>query len=233
MRSAGIVDDRPLAGDEKHRFRWNGRDESGSRVPDGVYRMRVVRRDEGRVVDSFKRVRVDRRPPRVRLVSAEPGVIAPREPGQAPEVTLRYAGPRNNAPSSASFAPTTPTCPTWSGAFAATGAAGVWAGEVATGPERTGPAPDGDYAFTVSVRDRAGNLAVAPAEIPRAALARPGTGVAVRSFTLRGPLGVVPAGSQAHARGGPVRPLVRLRGLSLRRPRADPAAADASGGAFG
>ena len=198
-----IVDNRPLAGDEKHRFRWNGRDESGNRVPDGVYRMRVVRRDEGRVVDSFKRVRVDRRPPRVRLVSAEPGVIAPREPGQAPEVTLRYAGPRNNAPEFRVFRTDDADVPHVVRRFRGDGRRGVWEGEVATGPERTGPAPDGDYAFTVSVRDRAGNLAVAPAEIPRAALARPGTGVAVRSFTLRGPLGVVPAGSQARLEVGP------------------------------
>src|SRR4029450_9078482 len=44
-----IVDDRGLAGDAKPRFRWNGRDAGGATVPDGVYRMRVVRRDEGRV----------------------------------------------------------------------------------------------------------------------------------------------------------------------------------------
>ena len=50
-----LVDDRALAGDAKHRFRWDGRDDDGAIVPDGVYRMRVVRRDEGRVIDSAKR----------------------------------------------------------------------------------------------------------------------------------------------------------------------------------
>src|SRR5215210_3726912 len=83
-----LVDDRELAGDAKHRFRWDGRDDEGRPVPDGVYRMRVVRRDEGRVIDSDKRVRVDRRPPTVRLLSARPGVIAPREPGQSTQVVL-------------------------------------------------------------------------------------------------------------------------------------------------
>ncbi|MEA2420356.1 MAG: hypothetical protein QOE60_2562, partial [Thermoleophilaceae bacterium] len=73
----------------------------------------------------------------------------------------------------------------------------------AIGPRRTGPAPDGDYAFTVSVRDRAGNLAVAPASVPRRALSPTGAGVSVRSFTLRGPLGVVPAGSVATFEVGP------------------------------
>src|SRR5215204_6049115 len=93
-----LVDDRELAGDAKHRFAWNGRDDDGAVVPDGVYRMRVVRRDEGRVIDSAKRVRIDRVAPRVAIESAEPEVIAPREPGQRPQVKIAYRGPANEAP---------------------------------------------------------------------------------------------------------------------------------------
>lgn len=198
-----IVDNRELAGDEKYRFRWDGRDEDGNPVPDGIYRMRVVRRDEGRIVDSFKRIRLDRQAPRVRLVSAEPGVIAPREPGQSPEVTLRYAGPSNEAPEFRVFRTDDAHPPRVVRRFRGSGRSGVWHGEVATGPDETGPAPDGDYAFTVTVRDKAGNPAVAPAEIPRRSVAAPGTGVSVRSFTLRGPLGVVAAGSPAELEVGP------------------------------
>jgi hypothetical protein len=80
----------------------------------------------------------------------------------------------------------------------------VWHGEVAAGPERTEPAPDGDYAFTVRVRDRAGNETFAPGEIPRPDTARPGTGASARSFTLSGPLEVVPAGSAATLVAGPI-----------------------------
>jgi hypothetical protein len=199
-----LVANRPLAGDVKHRFQWNGRNDADEPVPDGVYRMRVVRRDEGRIVDSFKRIRVDRKPPRVRLVSAEPGVIAPREPGQDPEVALRYEGPSNSAPEFRVFRTDDAERPHVVRRFRGEGRSGVWRGEVATGPQETGPAPDGDYAFTVSVRDRAGNLAVAPVAIPRRSLARPGTGVAVRSFWLKGPLGVVPAGSRATLALGPL-----------------------------
>jgi N,N-dimethylformamidase beta subunit-like, C-terminal/FlgD Ig-like domain len=198
-----VVDDRQLAGDRKHRFEWDGRDDEGRPVPDGVYRMRVVRRQEGRVIDSVKRIRVDRKPPRVVLRSAAPEVIAPREPGQAPEVVLRYDGPANEAPEFRVFRTDDRPEPYVVRRFRGEGRRGVWHGEVATGPETTGPAPDGAYAFTVSVRDKAGNLAVAPMEIPRARAARPGTGVSARSFTLTGPLEVVPSGSLATLEVGP------------------------------
>src|SRR5919198_134056 len=93
-----LVDDKELAGDTRHRYTWNGRDDDGRRVPDGKYRLRVVRRDEGRVINSIKTIRVDTKPPTVRLVSARPGVIAPGDPGQDPLVRIRYHGPRNEAP---------------------------------------------------------------------------------------------------------------------------------------
>jgi hypothetical protein len=80
----------------------------------------------------------------------------------------------------------------------------VWDGQVSAGLERTEPAPEGDYAFTVAVRDRAGNLTEAPLPTPRASVARPGTGVSVRNFTLRGPLSAVTAGAAAQLEVGPV-----------------------------
>jgi hypothetical protein len=79
-----------------------------------------------------------------------------------------------------------------------------WDGRVSAGPERTEPAPEGDYAFTVAVRDKAGNLTEAPQPVPRAPTARPRTGVSVRNFTLRGPLSAVTAGAFAHLEVGPV-----------------------------
>jgi hypothetical protein len=199
-----IVDSQPLAGDAKHRFRWNGRDDDGRRVPDGVYRLRVVQRAEGRIINSAKRIRVDRVPPEVVLLEAEPGVIAPREPGQAPEVVVRYQGPPNEAPEFRVFRTDLPGEPRVVRRFRGDGRRGVWHGEVAAGPRRTKPAPDGEYAFTVTVRDKAGNPVVGPTEIPDPALARPGTGVSVRSFTLSGPLEVVAAGSVATFEAGPI-----------------------------
>jgi N,N-dimethylformamidase beta subunit-like, C-terminal/FlgD Ig-like domain len=200
-----VVDDRALAGDTKHRFTWDGRDDDGVPVPDGLYRMRVVQRSEGRVINSSKRIRVDRKPPEVTLLESVPGVIAPREPGQEIEVVVRYRGPSNSAPEFRVFRTDVAGEPLVVRRFRGNDdRRGIWHGEVATGPEQTEPAPDGDYAFTVTVRDKAGNPTVAPAEIPSASSARAGTGVSVRSFTLSGPLEVVPAGSAATLEVGPV-----------------------------
>lgn len=199
-----LVDGRQFRGDSHNRFIWNGRDDNGNIVPDGIYRMRVIRRDEGRVIDSTKEIRVDLQPPHVRILAAKPSVIAPRAPGQSPEVTIRYSGPVNKAPEFRVFRTDDAAKPHVVRRFRGKGSSGVWHGDVATGPNRTGPAPDGDYAFTVRVRDKAGNLAVAPAEIPRAGLAAPGTGVSARTFTLTGPLNVVAAGSVATFEVGPI-----------------------------
>ena len=115
-----IVDEQTLAGDAKHRFGWDGRDDDGNVVPDGTYRMRVVRRDESRVIDSFKEIDVDTTPPRVRLVErravgdhARPGRVRCRACGFASQVrpTLR--------PSSGSSGPTTGRGRTSSAASAA------------------------------------------------------------------------------------------------------------------
>ncbi|HEY7455119.1 MAG TPA: FlgD immunoglobulin-like domain containing protein, partial [Thermoleophilaceae bacterium] len=199
-----IVTGRRLAGDAKHRFSWDGTDDDGSAVPDGTYRMRVVRRDESRVIDSQKKITVDRVPPRVRIVSAEPSVIATGLPGEPQSVRLRYDGPKNRAPVVRVFR-TDDGPPHIVRRFrGGPDRTATWDGRVSAGTEQTDPAPEGDYAFTIAVRDRAGNVTEAPRPRPRAAVARPGTGVSVRDFTLRGPLSAIPAGAFAHLEVGPV-----------------------------
>lgn len=195
-----IVDARTLAGDTKHRFRWDGRDGDGHVVPDGSYRLRVARPKEGRVVDSIKRVWVDTKPPRVSLAASEPGVISPGVPGAPHEVRLRYRGPRNVAPEFRVWHTDVAGPPRIARRFRGDrDRTGVWDGSV-----RGGPTPDGSYAFTVLVRDLAGNRTQAPAAVPNAAGARARTGAAVRRLTLQGPLGVVSAGSLVRLQVGPV-----------------------------
>ena len=91
-----LVDDRQLAGDTKHRFRWDGRDDEGAVVPDGIYRLRVVRRKEGRVVDSFKEVRRGHDAAQgQRSTSAEP---RDRGPGRRPVSRCGCATPARRTP---------------------------------------------------------------------------------------------------------------------------------------
>jgi hypothetical protein len=199
-----IGSSRRLAGDAKHRFTWDGRDDGGNVVPDGTYRMRVVRRDESRVIDSVKEISVDTVPPRVTLVSAKPSAIATGLPGEPPRVELRYRGPKNKAPVVRVFR-TGEGRPRIVRRFrGGPNRTATWDGSVSAGPERTEPAPEGDYAFTVAVRDKAGNATEAPLPLPRATVARPATGVSVRNFTLFGPLSAVTAGAVAHFDVGPI-----------------------------
>lgn len=193
-----LADDRELAGDRRWRFWWNGRDDDGNVVPDGTYRMRVVRRKEGRRLDSFKEIVVDTTAPRVALRSAEPGVVDPSN-GKRVAVTIRYRGPSTRGPEFRVWR-TDDGEPRIVDRFRGDDRRrGVWNGRVISGDY----AVDGDYAFQVRVRDKAGNEALGPPGIPSAKMARPGTGVAVRRLTLEGPGGVVAAGSLARLRIGP------------------------------
>lgn len=193
-----LVDDRELAGDKRWRFWWNGRDDEGNVVPDGVYRLRVVRRKEGRRLDSFKEIVVDTTAPRVALRSAEPGIVDPSN-GKRVAVTIRYRGPSTRGPEFRVWR-TDDGAPRIVDRFRGDERRqGVWNGRVISGEY----AVDGDYAFQVRVRDKAGNEALAPPGIPSAKTARPGTGVAVRRLTLEGPGGVVTAGSLARLKVGP------------------------------
>jgi hypothetical protein len=192
-----LVDNRTLQGDRKYRFTWRGRDSSGRLVPDGAYRMRVIRRDQGRVINSLKHITVDTRRPRVRLVSARPGVIS-TGPGEHPRVRIRYRGPKNKHPEFRIFRTDGgPTRVVYRFRGDKTRSA-VWKGNL-----RGRPAPDGHYAFTVKARDRAGNASVAPRDVPSAVSARAGTGVVVRHLALSGPLEVVKAGSLVRFRVDP------------------------------
>lgn len=213
-----LADDATLQGRRRYRFRWNGRDDDGRLVSDGVYRMRVVRRDEGRVVNSLKEIWVDTRPPAARIASAEPGVVAAGDGRPTPvRVTLRVRRERG-APrpwfrvfrtdlgrprAVASFRGDRPR-------------SGVWDGTVAGGRA----APEGDYAFSAIVRDAARNRAVAGGPLPSRRTAHPGTGVVVRRLSLQGPLGVAEAGSPVALRVGPGerRFQFRLTRLGARRP---------------
>ena len=226
-RRAGRRREAPLPLGRPRRRR---RARAGRRLPDAGGAPRRGPRDRLDEADPGR----PRAAARWRIVSADPGVIAPGEPGQSPEVTIRYRGPANQAPEFRVFRTDDDGKPQVVRRFRG------------DGPQRRLARRGGDRA----AGDRAGARrrlrlhgqrarqgrqpgggARRDPDAPRSR--RPGTGVSVRSFTLRGPLGVVPAGSVATLEVGPDRPQLRLRALAPRRSRSRCAAASASAGASG
>lgn len=191
-----------------HPFVWNGRDADGVVVPDGSYRLRVGLREEGRAVTAPRVLHVDTRGPRPRIVAATPPTVVPGSNSRRSRVRVRFVGPTNPAPE-----------------------IGVWrtdggkAVQVAGFKGRRGrhtftwdgmvngaPAPEGSYAFSVTVQDKAGNLGSAPARLPpRRAGAVERGGVQVSYFTLSGPPVPIKPGAIARFRVGPLPRPVRWR----------------------
>ena len=216
-----LVDSRRLPGDEELFFAWNGRDDEGRVVPDGVYRLRVEREGKGRAVTSGRRVRVDTKPAQLAIVSARP------RPG-----ARRAATPRRSACASAACAPPTPSLRVlrtgsgrpreWRGSPRMAVAAARWDGRV-----RGRAAPEGEYVFERE------SPATGRATSGRSRL-RPGPAAAPR-WRCGGPRWPrLPAWSRrarrcgAARRAGPARVAVQRppggRGrAAARRPRAEPA----------
>jgi hypothetical protein len=72
------------------RFTWDGRDDAGAVVPDGLYRLSLHLDGDDRTIVVPTPIRVDTTPPRLRLVSATPRVISPDGDGRADRVLFRY-----------------------------------------------------------------------------------------------------------------------------------------------
>ena len=143
---------------------------------------------------------MDTKPPRPSLAFAEPSVLSPGVSGTERLVEIAYRGPKNAAPEYRVFR-TDDGPPRVVLRFRGGDAkSAFWDGRL-----RGRIAPDGNYAFSVRVRDRAGNAGLGPPGDagPTAATALAGTGVVVRRLTLRGPLGVVGAGQTASFEVGP------------------------------
>jgi FlgD Ig-like domain len=191
-----LVDGRRL-GKGKHDFVWDGRTDAGNVVRDGPYRLRVTLREEGRSVNFPRPVQVDTRPPRPRIVSVEPPVLAP---GRPPPVRIRYRG-ENSPP--AEFR----VFRVEAGRAREVGRFGAARGEnEAMWPAKIAgrPAPPGEYAFAVVVQDRALNAGSGPPGLPPTAGTAPeGTGVTVTGLRAAGPLEPVPAGEVARVAIGP------------------------------
>ena len=187
---------RRLASDRRlpsgtHRLSWNGRADSG-RVPrDGTYFVRVTLREQGRAVTGPRGIVLTTAAPRPRLLSATPGRVAS---GRRVSVTVRFTGP----------AVVQPVFRVWrtdgervrqvaSFRVKRGDHVGVWDGRV-----RGRPAPEGTYAFSVTVQNRALIEGTAPGRLPpRRDEAQPRTGVRIAGPEAILPVEAVAAGAVA------------------------------------
>jgi len=190
------------------RFGWNGRDDSGAVVPDGVYRLRVGLRSEGRSVTAPRELFVDTKPPKPRIVAVTPPAIIPGANGALGRARIRFDGP-THVPPEVGIWRTDQGKVREVAAF--TGKRGrhsaLWDGLVGGQP-----APAGSYAVSVTLEDTAGNRGSAPAVLPPLhAFAVPNGGVTVSYFSLTGPLVPVKPGAIARFTVGPVGQRTRWR----------------------
>lgn len=132
-----------------HQLSWDGRDEAGDVVADGPYRLRLDLRREGRSFLVPMVFRVDTQAPQVRLVRAGPTVISPDGDGERDRVWVRYRSSEKGAPALAVDGVVVSV-----GGLREPGRSALsWLGRV-----DGEPAPPGEYAITLTVRDRAGNV---------------------------------------------------------------------------
>jgi hypothetical protein len=191
-----------------HPFRWDGRDNDGVVVPDGSYRLRVGLREEGRSVTAPRVLHVDTTPPRPRIVAVTPPTVVPGSNTARGRVRIRFVGPSNPPPEIGVWRTDGGKARQVGGFLGRRGReTATWNGLV-----NGRPAPEGSYAFSVTVRDRAGNQGSVPRRLPpvkRGAVKR--GGVSVAYFTLSGPVVPVSPGGIARFTVGPLPRPVRWR----------------------
>jgi len=73
-----------------HQFAWDGRDDSGRVVADGIYGAELRLTDEDRTIEFPDEIRVDSTPPRIEDVEVRHRVFSPDGDGRADRVDIRY-----------------------------------------------------------------------------------------------------------------------------------------------
>jgi hypothetical protein len=71
-------------------YTWNGRDDAGHFVRQGVYEPRVHLTDQHRTIDLPNEMRVDTTPPTIALVSVTPRTFSPDGDGRSDRVVVQY-----------------------------------------------------------------------------------------------------------------------------------------------
>jgi hypothetical protein len=198
-----LVEDRELAEGEQLRERWDGRDDAGRVAPDGVYRARLVLRDQGRSVVLPRNIELDTTPPSPRVLSIGPdrapgAELLPRPDGQP--ARIRFSAPGRRPELEVWRTDGTPrriTALEVPEPGALRDGVGVTTWDGTRAGRRVAP---GTFVVVVRSRDRAGNIGSSvPARVlagrPRRGEELPGRGgITVRYLAVQPPLLPVGAG---------------------------------------
>ncbi len=210
-----LADDAAVGPDRPLQLEWDGRTDTGRRVADGRYRVRVTLRQEGRSVIVPRTTLVDTKAPRPRVKAIVPGPIVGPVAGPV-EIEVGSISRRltkrgrvwrtdDGEPRVVAELPPVEDSRTL-----------VWDGRV-----DGGPAPPGTYLVQVIARDRAYNLGREPRSVPpRPGASRGGAGLTIRTIAAEPPLRPVTSGRRVEvnvdARGRPYR--WRLRRVGGQEP---------------
>ena len=189
---------------------WDGRDDDGRVAPDGVYRMRLILRHEGRSILSGKRIFLDTRPP-------DPAVVVDRStpivaPGTPVDFRVRGTGAAARPRFRVIRTDVTPIRTVRRFTGERRRRAYTWDGRDDAGA----PVPQGTYLIAVTARDKAGNQDSGPPLPPSPGTIEGRPGVTVRALAVQPPVRPVRAGDllafRVDARGRTYRWQVRRLG---------------------
>ena len=173
-----------------HALNWDGRNNFGLVPKDGYYYVRVTLRHEGRAATGPRGMQLVTKPPRPRILSTTPARLPLN--GRRTPVRIRFTGPASPPPVYSVYrtdGPEPVKVATFTGVRSSH--VGTWNGLV-----KGKPAPEGIYAFAVTVQNRALVAGSWPHRLPpKDRRSAPGTGLTVAGTDLSPPLEPVQAGS--------------------------------------
>jgi flagellar hook assembly protein FlgD len=173
-----------------HTLSWDGRDDDGRVPEDNTYYVRVSLREQGRAVTGPRGIVLTTEAPRPRIVSAGPARI---DAGRRVPVAVRFTGPAVVRPIFRVWRTDGSVREVASFTVPRGQHVGTWDGLV-----DGRPAPEGTYAFSVTVQNRALIQGTAPGPLPpRRDDTRPGTGVRIAGPEAILPVEAVTAGAIA------------------------------------
>jgi hypothetical protein len=195
-----LADNRRLRAGRQLRLVWDGTDAAGHTVPDGIYRIRLNLRRQGRAVLVPRNIEKDTAPPHIVVTSIGPDSVPgpellPREDREPARVNFEGAGRRKEI--LLYRTDVRPVRPVFDAPVALADDATHWEWDGTANGRRVAA---GTYLVVVRARDRAGNVGSSSPIPPRFEYGRPlpgRGGITVRYLRAQAPAAPVTAGQDA------------------------------------